>query len=84
MTKKYDRSFFQDDYDEAGIHWDNFQVAIQIWSAMQPRKTTVREAADAFHVEDAVIRAAVEDHYWMFLTGPDDDPTKQIIEHEGE
>jgi acyl-CoA reductase-like NAD-dependent aldehyde dehydrogenase len=32
----------------------------------------------------AAVRAAVEDHSWMFLTGPGDAPEKQIIEHEGE
>lgn len=58
--------------------------AIQVWSALQGRSVTVREAATAFNMADAQVRQAVSAHYWMFLEGPDDDPTKQTIEHEGE
>lgn len=57
--------------------------AIQFW-ASQNYRCTVREAAIAFKMTDADVRRAVIAHYWMFITGPDDDPTKQFIEHEGE
>lgn len=57
--------------------------AIQFW-AVQNYRSTVREAATAFRMTDADVRRAVRAHYWMFLEGPDDDPTKQFIEHEGE
>ena len=61
-------------------------TALQVWSFMRPgdKPATVREAADQFDVTDDVIRMAVRQHHWMFLGGPDDDPTKQYIDHEGE
>lgn len=81
----YDRSDFVN-HGETGIPWDAFVITLGIWSWMRPgeKQCTVREAAQAFDTTDAVIREAVEDHPWMFLYGPDDDPTKQIIEHDGE
>lgn len=85
--QKYDRDFFiDDDDDETGIPWNNFVTALQVWSFMRPgnNQATVREAADQFGVADDVIRQAVDEHAWMFLGGPDDDPTKQYIDHEGE
>jgi hypothetical protein len=84
---KETRSFFiDDDSDEAGIPWDNFVTALQVWSFMRPgdKQATVREAADEFGVTDEVIQMAVKQHYWMFLCGADDDPTKQYIDHDGE
>ena len=81
---KYGREFFiAPNSDDAGIPWDNFVTAVQVWSFMRGR-TTVREAADAFNVADQIIRDAAADHYWMALIGPDDDATKQFIEHEGD
>lgn len=85
--EKLGRDFFTDeDSSEAGIPWDNFVTALQVWSFMRPgdKQATVREAADQFDVTDDVIRMAVSQHHWMFLGGPDDDPTKQYIDHEGE
>lgn len=81
----YGRDFFTED-DEVGIPWTNFCTALQVWSFMRPGNTqaSVREAAQQFDVTDDVIRMAVEEHPWMFLTGPDDDPTKQLIDHDGE
>ena len=62
-----------------------FGRALQCWSVCQAReRVTVAEAAAAFNVEPRLIIEAAEDHYWMFLTGPRDDYTKLIIEHEGE
>lgn len=59
--------------------------AIQFWAGQQQEhEASIRNAAIAFRCDDAVIRAAVESHYWMYVTGPDDDPNKQIICHEGE
>lgn len=42
---------------------------------------TLGEAALAFALPMERIKAAVENHYWMFLTGEGSDA---IIEHEGE
>lgn len=88
MTRdKLERDFFELDEDDCGIPFESFVTALSVWAAMQDEKgavPTVRQAADEFHVTDSVIRQAVDDHYWMFITGPDDDPTKQRIEHDGE
>lgn len=85
---RYERGDFIDDDSEetAGIPWDNFVTALQVWSWMRPgdKQATVREAADQFGTTDDVIRMAVKQHHWMFLDGPDDEPTKQFIDHEGE
>jgi len=59
--------------------------AIQIWSLFQPGlRQSVRQAAEAFNIDDAQVRQAVEAHYWMYLNGPADDPHQQFIEHDGE
>jgi hypothetical protein len=58
--------------------------AIQVWSMLNPGDKSVREIGDVFNLDDAQVRQAVETHYWMYLDGPDDDPTKQLIQHEGE
>lgn len=84
--KPYDRSFFlDDDSDEAGVRWEDFITALAVWWCLAPSKTphTVRSAAETFDVTHDVIRAAVKQHYWMFLTGSDDDP-EQRIEMDGE
>jgi alpha-amylase/alpha-mannosidase (GH57 family) len=82
---KVGREFFMKEDDEAGIPWDNFVTALQVWSFMRPgaKQATVREAADQFGVTDEVVQQAVEAAYWMSLGGPSDDPTKQYIDHEG-
>ncbi len=76
MSQKLDRSYFVDDSSE------------DAWAFLQHEKLgrapTVRETSDAWHVTDATVREAVEEQYWMFLDGPDDDPTKQTLEHDGE
>lgn len=89
QRRPHGRDFFvQHDSDEAGIAWLDFLGALQVWSFMRlergDEKVTVRQAADEFGVTAEVIREAVDQHYWMFLSGPDDDPSKQIIEHDGE
>ena len=54
-----------------------FGSALQVWSCLQGRPTTVNEAALTFNVPPELIRQAVEDHSWMFLSGDE-------IEHDGE
>lgn len=62
--------------------------ALQVWAILQNRGgsggVTVREAGDAFNLDDDQVRELVNGHPWMYLSGPDDDATKQIIEHDGE
>lgn len=57
-----------------------FAKAVQVWSLMQNRDTTVAAAALAFNVSERMIIEAVEWHPWMLLEGKDGD----IIGHDGE
>ncbi len=64
-----------------------FGNAVQVWAILNSnngKPTTVSEAASAFSVDPLMIIEAVKYHYWMFISGPDDDFTKMKIEHEGE
>ena len=64
-----------------------FGNAIQVWAMLNAnagKHSSVADAAAAFSVEPLMIIEAVNAHYWMFITGPDDDFTKMQIEHEGE
>lgn len=80
----FDRTQFAHPDDEAGIMMDGLGAALVTWCAMQNRSgVTVREAATAFNTTDAVIREAVEDAHWIDFHGPDDDPTKQVLELDG-
>lgn len=83
-TTPYDVDAFDLTADEAGISLSELAGAVQVWSLLQPGPTTVGEAASIFNVMIGTVRAAVDGHHWMFLSGPSDDPSKQIIEHEGE
>lgn len=58
--------------------------SIQTWALLQNRRITVADAAAAFCVPASTIREAVQDHSWMLVVGPDDQPDKQTIEHDGE
>lgn len=60
---------------------DHFAGAVQVWSVAQNRPTTIGEAAKAFNVAPALIREAVDGHYWMMVDGDGDDA---MICHEGE
>lgn len=78
-------SYFADDR-EAGVSFESFITALQVWSFMRKGNSsvTVAEAAAEFQVSTDVVRSAVKAHYWMYLDGPDDAPECQTIEHEGE
>lgn len=75
-----------DDWDmgdgRPGVHL--FGSALQVWAVMQDRDVTVGEAARVFNCPPAMIVEAVEEHFWMFLSGPHDVLEKRVIEHEGE
>lgn len=91
MSEFFASNEFDDGWDaDEGKPGKSFVAnAIQFWSMQNfdseaKRCPSVRETALAFKMTDTDVCAAVEHHYWMFITGPDDDPTKQFIEHEGE
>lgn len=74
--------FASDDHDG----WDqdtgeptigHFTQALEAWSWLQHRPTTVQEAALAFNVPPELIRQSVDWAGWMYLDG-------DVIEHEGE
>lgn len=91
MSKLNDLPFGKDDDgwdvgDTGQVGISLFGNAIQVWSAFQQRNddVTIAEAAVAFRCTPQMVRAAVDAHPWMFVAGPDDDFSKQTIEHDGE
>ena len=82
-----ERAFFGQDAEGCGIPLDNLGTAIQVWTALHTEATgasaTLRATAQAFHIDDALVREVVADHPWLYLAGPDDDPSRQTVEHEG-
>lgn len=80
----FSRDQFAYPNDEAGVFIDDLGRALVTWSGMQEQIMTVADAADAFNTTPEVIREAIEEVMWIFVVGPDDDPTKQRIELDGE
>lgn len=81
----FERPMFANTGDDAGVFMEDLARALQTWAAMNyGKKHTVAEAAEAFNTSAAVIREAVDEGYWMIWHGPDDDPTKQVIELDGD
>lgn len=71
----------------AGIFMEDLGRALVIWTVMVfegKDQVTVADAALAFNTTPEIIREAIEDAMWIGWHGPDDDPTKQIIETDGE
>lgn len=58
----------------------DFADAIQLWSIMQDRETTLEEASAVFRVPIEMVRQAVGWHPWMLLDGEDGN----VIGHDGE
>lgn len=80
-----EESWNHDDDGKIGVAL--FGNAVQVWSIMNSnagKLATVSEAAASFSVDPLMVIEAVNAHYWMFISGPDDDFTKMQIEHEGE
>ena len=88
MTDKHEWRWAPDedgwDTDDGAVGIGLFSRAIQVWSAMQDHPTTVADAVAVFHVPPSAIIEAVEYHPWIFLSGPDDDFSKMVIDHDGE
>lgn len=60
-------------------------VAIGVWIMFNPPyRHSVRRVGEVFNLDDAQVRHAVVATDWMVITGPDDDPHQQFIEHDGE
>jgi hypothetical protein len=70
--------------DESGLYWSDFGAALQYWSLMQFRDTTVAEAAAVFNVSPDLIVSAILDNAWLDVTGDHKTPpTERTILHEG-
>ena len=71
-----------DDTDQPGITKQQFETAISVWTWMQPgdEAPTVAATAASFNTTPEIVRECVRASEWMFLDGPDADPTKQHIE----
>lgn len=80
----FTRDQFADDGDDAGVFIDGLGRALVTWSAMQDRTMTVADAAITFNTTPEIIREAIENTMWIGVYGPDDDPTKQKLELDGE
>lgn len=81
---RHDMNVFEADEDEPGVHFRDFQNALQIWSLLRGEPTSVRDAMAAFNVRCNVVLKAVEEHPWMYVLGAESEPEKHIIEHDGE
>lgn len=81
----FTRDFFSSPRDDAGVFIDGFGEALMTLVAMQDRVgVTVAEAAMAFNTTPEVVREAAGGAAWISVEGPDDDPTKQRLELDGE
>ena len=71
-----------DDTDQPGITKHQFETAVSVWTWMQPgdEAPTVAVTAASFNTTPEIVRECVRASEWMFLDGPDDDPTKQRVE----
>lgn len=78
--------FADEELDEVGFSLSRFANALQCWSFMQGRPTSVAEAAMTFNTSPEIVMEAIDDSAWMFLTGEstETDFTKLMIEHDGE
>lgn len=76
---------FASEDDDAGVFVEHLSRALLTWAAMNYEKPlTVAEAASTFNTTPDVIRAAIEEGQWISYHGPYDDPTKQMIQTEGD
>jgi len=82
MTKQ-DMSVFGLDEDGCGTEFGDFTEALSTLIALGGGRS-VREIGELFNVTDDVVRKAVDSDHWLYVLGPDDDPTKQMIEADGE
>lgn len=80
----FTREQFGEDADDAGVFINDLGRAMVIYTAMQDATVTVASAAAVFNTTPEVIREAIEDASWIGWHGPDDDPSKQVVETDGE
>ena len=71
-----------DDTDQPGITKEALENAISVWTFMQPGELapTVAATAASFNTMPEIVRECVRASQWMFLDGPDGDPTRQYVD----
>ena len=81
----FDREQIETDDDaDSGVRLHDIGRAIMIWAVMNyGRPLSVAEAALAFNTTTEIVRDAVEEDSWAFLTGDETDPHKEFIEVDG-
>lgn len=79
----FGRDEFAKPDDEAGVFIDGLGRALVTWAAMQDRTVTVAEASRVFNTTTEVITEAISEASWIYITGPEDQPQKQMIELDG-
>lgn len=80
----FTRSKFAAPDDDTGVSIADLGCAITTWAAMNG-EVSVADAMVAFNTTRDVIVEAVEGSAWAFLSDPTcDDPTKTMIELDGE
>jgi len=62
-----DQHEVDEDGQQTGLVLHSLGIAVQVWSICNPETSTVAAAALTFRVSPAMIEAAVNDHYWMFI-----------------
>lgn len=80
----FTREQFGESGDDAGVFIEDLGRALVLWRAMQADDKSVADAAKAFNTTPAVIREAIDEAMWIGWHGPYDEPTKQMIEVDGE
>lgn len=79
--------FERDATAATGVFFRDFITALATWVYTNEGdyECTVAEAALAFNTTPELVREAIEGHPWLLLRGADEtDPTKQVIESDGE
>jgi len=83
----FTRLQFGEEGDDAGVFIGDLGRALVIWTCMVAEdkdKVTVADAALAFNTTPEIIREAVDEAMWIGYYGPPDDPTKQVLETDGD
>lgn len=74
----------QRDDGEAGVTLSDLSRALTTIVGMRSDPLTVFDAMQIFGASEAVIRAAVEDGYWLLALGDSIDSSQVVIEADGE
>jgi len=78
--------FERDDDAGTGVFFSHFvtAVGIYVYTNEGDRPVTVADIAAAFNTTPELAREAVEDHPWLFVHVDSDDPSRQVVESDGE